>query len=44
MVIPFRITVTPESFESVIGLIRKPRRPTKALRDLLAGKLIDDGL
>jgi hypothetical protein len=42
IVIPPRITVKPASFEAVIGLIKKPRKPTKALRALLAGKPIDD--
>lgn len=42
IVIPPRITVQPSSFETVIGLIKKPRKPTKALRALLAGEPIDD--
>jgi uncharacterized protein (DUF1778 family) len=41
IVIPPRLTVTKESFEKVVGLIKKPRKPTKALRDLMAGKLVD---
>jgi hypothetical protein len=40
LVIPPRLTVTARSFEKVIGLIEKPRRPTKALRDLMAGKRV----
>lgn len=44
IVIPPRITVTAASFEVVTGLITKPRKPTKALRALLAGKPIDDEL
>jgi hypothetical protein len=40
--IPSRITVTPASFEAVIGLVEKPRTPTRALRDLFAGKPVDD--
>lgn len=42
IVIPRRITVTSASFEVVIGRLKKPRKPTKALRALLAGKPIDD--
>ena len=42
IVIPPRITVTRKSFDAVTGLIKKPRKPTKALRDVLAGKAIDD--
>lgn len=42
IVIPPRITVAPTSFEAMIGLIKKPRNPTKALRALLAGKSVDD--
>ena len=38
IVIPPRLTVTRASFEKVIGLIRKPGKPTKALRDLMSGK------
>jgi uncharacterized protein (DUF1778 family) len=41
IVIPPRLTVTKESFEKVIGLIKKPRKPTRALRDLMAGKPVD---
>ena len=42
IVIPPRITVKPASFEAVIGLVKKPRKPTKSLRALLAGKPVDD--
>ena len=38
MMIPPRIMVTPASFEAVTGFIEKPRKPTKALRALLAGE------
>jgi hypothetical protein len=38
IVIPPRLTVTRESFEVVTELVKKPRKPTKALRDLMAGK------
>lgn len=41
IVIPARLTVTGRSFAAVAKLIRKPRKPTKALRDLMAGKPID---
>ena len=41
IVIPPRITVTAGSFAAMTGLIKKPRKPTKALRSLLAGKPID---
>jgi hypothetical protein len=41
IVIPPRLTVTAESFEKVVELVKKPRKPTKALRDLMAGKPID---
>ena len=41
MVIPPRITVTPASFKVMTGLIEEPRRPTKALRALLAGRGVD---
>jgi uncharacterized protein (DUF1778 family) len=42
VMIPPRITVTPASFEAVTGLIEEPRKPTKALRALLAGRDIDE--
>lgn len=38
IVIPPRVTVTSESFEVVTKLIEAPRKPTKALRDLMAGR------
>jgi hypothetical protein len=38
IVIPPRITVTSESFEAVAKLTEKPRKPTKAMRDLMAGR------
>ena len=38
IVIPPRIIVTADSFEKVAELVKKPRKPTKALRDLMAGK------
>lgn len=41
ILIPPRITIAAKSFETVVGLIKKPRKPTKALRDLLAGKPVD---
>jgi hypothetical protein len=40
--IPPRITVKPASFEAVVGLVNKPRKPTKALRGLLSGKPVSD--
>lgn len=41
IVIPPKLTVTAKSFESVSKLVKKPRKPTKALRDLMAGKRVD---
>ena len=38
IVIPPRLVVTSGSFEKVTELAKKPRQPTKALRDLMAGK------
>lgn len=38
VVIPPRITATSASFEVVAGLVKQPREPTQALRDLMAGK------
>ena len=38
IVIPPRLVVTGESFARIVGLMRKPRKPTKALQDLLRGK------
>jgi len=42
IVIPPRITVSRRSLEKVTGFLKKPRAPTKALRDLLAGEPVDD--
>lgn len=41
IVIPPRLTVTARSFDQVSALVKKPRKPTKALRALLAGKPVD---
>ena len=41
IVIPPRIVVTARSFKTVSDLVKKPRKPTKALRALMAGKPID---
>jgi len=41
IVIPPSITVTARSFDAVEEVVKKPRRSTKALRDLMAGKPID---
>jgi hypothetical protein len=40
IVVPARLKVTSKSFETVAKLVRKPRKPTKALRDLMAGKRV----
>lgn len=42
IVIPPRVTVTQDSSGAVGRRVKKPRRPTKALCDLMAGKLADD--
>ncbi len=41
VVIPPRLVVAARSFEKVAALVDKPRKPTKALRDLMAGKRVD---
>ncbi len=41
LVIPARLTLTAKSFDTVAKLLKKPRKPTKAMRDLMAGKAID---
>jgi len=41
IVIPPSITVTARSCDAVEEVVKKPRRSTKALRDLMAGKPID---
>ncbi len=41
IVIPPRLTVTRRSFEQVTELVQNPRKPTKALRDLMSGKRVD---
>lgn len=38
ILIPPRITVTASSFAKVQALVKKPRKATKALQDLMAGK------
>jgi hypothetical protein len=39
VIIPPRIKLTPRSFAKVIEISRKRRKPTKAMRKLMAGKL-----
>lgn len=41
IVIPPRLTVTCESFAEASELTKKPRRATRSLRDLRAGKRIE---
>lgn len=41
VVIPPRLTVSSKSFLEVARLAKKPRKPTSALRALLAGKRLD---
>ena len=42
VIIPPRLKLTRRSFEKVVALVQKPREPTKALRELMAGKPVDD--
>jgi uncharacterized protein (DUF1778 family) len=42
LVIPPRLTLTSRSFREVARLVRKPRRPSRALRALVAGKPVAD--
>lgn len=41
IVIPPRLTVSARSFAAVVSLVKKPRRPTRAMRDLLSGRLVE---
>lgn len=38
IVIPPQLVLTPKSFAHVARLLKVPRKPNKALRDLMAGK------
>jgi len=38
LVIPPRVVVSREVGEAILGKIERPRKPTKAMRDLMAGK------
>jgi hypothetical protein len=38
IVIPPRLVVTPASFAAVVRRLKKPGKPSKALRELLSGK------
>ena len=42
IVIPPRLVLTPESFDKAVDRVNKPRKPTKALRNLIAGKSVGD--
>jgi hypothetical protein len=39
IVVPVRIVLTPRSFARVSGLVKRPRRPTAAMRSLMKGTL-----
>ena len=39
VLIPPRLVLTDESFRRVSGLVLHPRKPTKVLRELMAGKV-----
>lgn len=41
ILIPPQLKLTTESFETVAKLVRAPRAPTPALRDLLMGKPVE---
>lgn len=41
IVIPPRLVLTSESFQKVSNLVKKPRKPSKALRNMMAGKPVD---
>jgi hypothetical protein len=38
LIVPPRLIVSQESFDRVAELTEKPRKPTQAMRDLMAGK------
>jgi hypothetical protein len=40
VIIPPRLVLTRESFAKVAKLAKRPRKPTKALRDLMAGRRV----
>jgi len=40
IIIPPRLEISREAFERVVELVEKPRKPTQAMRDLMAGKKI----
>ncbi len=42
IIIPPRLVLTRKSFADVVDRIEKPRKPTKAMRDLIAGKRSKD--
>jgi hypothetical protein len=44
IVIPPRLKVSAASFKAIANLVVKPRKPTKAMRDLMAGKATNDKL
>ncbi len=42
LVVPPRIVLTAEAYQQVVALIATPRKPTQALRDLVAGRTVAD--
>lgn len=43
IIVPPRIELAPEAFEEVVKLIERPRKPTRALRNLMSGKVTKKG-
>ncbi|MES1198719.1 MAG: hypothetical protein ABUS48_01920 [Pseudomonadota bacterium] len=41
IIVPPRIELSQASFDAVAQLAAKPRKPTKAIRDLMAGKSVE---
>jgi hypothetical protein len=42
LVVPPRLVVTKKSFDAAVARVKKPRRPTRAMRDLMAGRPGDE--
>jgi hypothetical protein len=40
LIIPPRLVLSRDSFERVVEMVEHPRKPTQAMRDLMAGKKI----
>lgn len=40
IIIPPQLTVTSKSFDKIVAIVKNPRKPTKALKNLMSGRTV----